>query len=211
MRYSRPALYGMDTQLHAIMGKRGGYFVEAGANDGYRQSNTYFLERAAGWRGVLVEPIPSLCRLCARERPASQVVNCALVSEPTDQLIEMHYGNLASLVRGSKPNDEQWVTRAPSIAAGWERTYTVEVPARTLTSVLDVVAAPSEPDLLSLDVEGYESEVLRGTDFERYRFAWLLIESTDEDARRAVDALVEPWYAHDRMLSHHDALYRRRA
>jgi FkbM family methyltransferase len=210
MRYSTPALYGMDRQLDAILAKRDGFFVEAGANDGYRQSNTYLLERARGWQGILVEAIPDLARRCARERPRSQVVNCALVAEPASGAVTMRYGDLTSLVADSKEAEDEWVARAPAIAAGWERTYTVDVPARTLTDVLRSRGAPHAPDLLSLDVEGYEHEVLRGTDLEQFAFAWLLVESTEEAAGRAVDELLAPSYELDRMLSHHDALYRRR-
>jgi FkbM family methyltransferase len=209
-RYSTPALYDMDRQLDAILGKRGGFFVEAGANDGYRQSNTYLLESARGWRGILVEAIPELARRCVRERPRSEVVNCALVAEPTSRLVTMRYGDLTSLVADSKDAEDEWIGRAPAIAAGWERTYTVDVPARTLTDVLRLHRAPAAPDLLSLDVEGYEPEVLRGTDFEQFAFAWVLVESTEEAARRTVADLLAPWYEHDRMLSHQDALYRRR-
>ena len=83
--YSRssPALYDMDRRLAAHIDLAPGFFVEAGANDGYHQSNTYRLERVHGWRGVLVEPVPSLYRAARRERPAAQVFNCALVA-PAD-------------------------------------------------------------------------------------------------------------------------------
>ena len=37
-----------------------GFFIEAGANDGLKQSNTFYLESRRGWRGLLVEPIPEL-------------------------------------------------------------------------------------------------------------------------------------------------------
>ena len=42
---SYPALHGMDRKLDAILDRDGGFFVEAGANDGYTQSNTYWLGR----------------------------------------------------------------------------------------------------------------------------------------------------------------------
>src|SRR5581483_10009714 len=42
---SHPSLYDMDRQLDAIIDRDGGYFIEVGANDGFRQSNTYWLER----------------------------------------------------------------------------------------------------------------------------------------------------------------------
>src|SRR5258708_6764498 len=60
-------------------GKREGYFVEVGAFDGENLSNTYFLEKALGWQGILVEPIPKLAAQCRTKRPLSQVVEAACV------------------------------------------------------------------------------------------------------------------------------------
>lgn len=50
-----------------------------------------------------------------------------------------------------------------------ERSYQVEVPARTLSSVLDELGVSREIDLLSLDVEGAELEALRGLDLSAMR------------------------------------------
>src|SRR5215208_4978314 len=77
-RLSRPSLHGLDSALARHLPERGGVFVEAGAFDGYEQSNTYFLERFRGWRGVLVEPVPELYREARLNRTRSQVFNCAL-------------------------------------------------------------------------------------------------------------------------------------
>ena len=80
--FSSVALDYLDLQLVDLMGRRrGGTFVEAGANDGIRQSNTYYLEKVLGWKGVLVEPMPELASLCSQRRPGSIVVNAALVRE----------------------------------------------------------------------------------------------------------------------------------
>ena len=65
-RYSRPALYDLDRRLGRYLRFRNGIFVEAGANDGFTQRNTYYLERFLGWSGLLVEAIPSLCERAKR-------------------------------------------------------------------------------------------------------------------------------------------------
>ncbi|XP_037793352.1 uncharacterized protein LOC119588781 [Penaeus monodon] len=57
--------------MRMVNGKRGGFFLEAGALDGYYQSNTFFLERDLGWTGLLVEPNPVFFEaLLARHRRA---------------------------------------------------------------------------------------------------------------------------------------------
>lgn len=40
-RLSHPALHDMDRKLDRVIDKDGGYFIEAGGNDDYTQSNTY--------------------------------------------------------------------------------------------------------------------------------------------------------------------------
>jgi len=40
---------------HILSSKRNGFFVEIGAYDGELHSNSLFLERVRGWRGLLVE------------------------------------------------------------------------------------------------------------------------------------------------------------
>lgn len=54
---TRPGLDGLDTRLEAYLEVgHPGFFVEIGANDGYLQSNTWFLEKEFGWHGILIEP-----------------------------------------------------------------------------------------------------------------------------------------------------------
>ena len=38
--------------------KQDGFFIEAGAHDGVEASNTLYLEKKMGWKGLLVEPNP---------------------------------------------------------------------------------------------------------------------------------------------------------
>jgi FkbM family methyltransferase len=212
-KLSRPALHDMDRKLERHLPSRPGFFVEAGGYDGYTQSNTYFLERFRGWRGVLVEPVPELYRECVIERPRSRVFNCALVADDdAAETVRVRYGGLMSLVSGSGGLPAAEEEHAQSgMQFGWDESYMVDVPARTLSSVLDEAGAPPEIDFLSLDVEGYEASVLRGLDQERYSPELVLVEMHDPDAVRAgIDEALGERYAQVDQLSPLDFLYRRR-
>ena len=211
-RYSRPALHDLDRKLERYLPEKGGFFVEAGANDGHLQSNTYYFERFKGWRGVLIEPVPELYRRCVHERPRSLVFNCALVPEGfPDAKVQMRYSGLMSLVhgaQGSEEADEQHVQAGTM--RGWDRLYELQVPARTLSSVLDE-AGVKEMDLLVLDVEGYEPQALAGLDLLRHRPRFVLIEILDAlRTRSEIEDLLGSVYEAVEQLSPTDVLYRRR-
>lgn len=187
----------------------GGFFVEAGANDGITQSNTFLLERDHGWRGLLVEPIPELARRCRRNRPRCIVENAALVPAGfAEKTVEMTYCNLMSQVTGAMKSPEQ---EAEHIRRGREcqklETYRVRVPARTLSAMLDAHGI-ARVDVLSLDVEGFELSALQGIDFARHAPRWMLIEARYRDE---IDGFLATWYEVAAELSHHDVLYRRKA
>lgn len=205
---ARPALHDMDRKLDELLDLDGGFFVEAGGNDGYTQSNTYWLERFRGWRGVLVEPMPELYALCREERPGATVVQAALV--PFDyegDTVRMRFGDLMSSVVGE--HEDRWRTQMGTVT-GWRDAYEADVPARTLTDVLDEAGAP-EIDLLSLDVEGFEPAVLAGLDLDRHAPRWILVEVHDvESGRPPIEAVLADRYELHSALSPLDLLYRRR-
>ena len=62
-------------------------------------------------------------------------------------------------------------------------------------------------DLLSLDVEGFELQVLKGLDLERHGPTWMLIEARYRDE---IDSFLGTVYEVVDELSYHDVLYRRR-
>jgi hypothetical protein len=85
--------------------------------------------------------------------------------------------------------------------------YSVEVSARTASSVLD--EAGLSVDLMVLDVEGNELDVLAGLDLERHAPRYLLVEALDRGAQqRVLDSALASWYEPLEALSEFDLLYR---
>ena len=173
---------GLDAPVQRLLEHvrdRRGTFVELGAFDGVSQSNTAWLEANRGWRGILVEPIPEAYEQCVRNRPLATVINCACVSaEYTAPTVEMVYAGLMSIVRGARSSDEAdeaWVSLGEELQQ--LQRYTSSVPARTLSAVLDEHRLGCV-DLVSVDVEGYEVEVLRGFDLERFDPRHIVVEES---------------------------------
>jgi len=206
-KYSHPALNNLDLKLEKYFNYKIGFFIEVGANDGFSYSNTYYFEKIRGWHGILVEAIPELFKKCCKLRKKSRVFNCALVSSDfTETHVKMKYANVMSIVEGSMADAEK---ETKHIENGLQcqkidKTYTIDVPARTLTSILDECKV-KKIDLFSLDVEGYELNVLKGLDFERYRPKYMCIEAR---FRKEVEEFIKPYYEVIDELTELDVLYK---
>ena len=57
--------------LHALQGKREGYFLEIGSNHPIHSNNTYLLEDKYNWRGIMVEYESRFLPLYKEHRPNS--------------------------------------------------------------------------------------------------------------------------------------------
>lgn len=205
-KYSRPGLYDLDRKLEKYLNFSSGFFIEVGGNDGYSQSNTYYLENFLEWRGILVEGIPELYDQCKKERGKSSVYNCALVSNDfPDTHIEMHYAGLMSVVENSlrtSKNQEQHLSEALRLQP--VKAYTTKVRAVTLESILDDFPNLPTINFLSLDVEGYELEVLKGMNIIKYKPQYILVEARYLEE---IELFLSPYYEMIEKLSFHDYLY----
>jgi len=144
-------------------GARSGFFVEVGANRPQQESQTWHLEQL-GWTGVLIEPQPDLADDLWRVRSAKVFAVACSSPGNAGRRMGLHLaGALSSLDRDR-------------MAPGVEPERVIEVPVRTLDDILIEARAPTQFDLLSIDVEGHELEVLSGFDFARWRPRLILLE-----------------------------------
>lgn len=202
-RWSYLALNELDRKLQKYLDFDGGFFIEAGGNDGLSQSNSYWFERFRGWRGILVEAVPDQARLCRKNRPRADVVNAALVADDGTKSVRIKAARLMAFIPGARsPAEEEIHLRNAMEVQQLIEVPEIDVPATTLSAILEARGNP-KVDFFSLDVEGYEIPVLQGMDADRHRPRLILVETRDLDG--VLQALKGSYRPIDQ-LSHHDHL-----
>ena len=200
------SLYDLDKKLEQYIDFDNGFFIEAGGNNGVRQSNSLYFEAQRGWRGMLIEAVPALAHECRQYRPHAIVEQVALATP--DQVpgkVTIHYAGLMSVVASGMATEAE---SAEHVRLGCAiqniQTYDVEVDTATLSGLLDKHGV-GKVDLLSLDVEGFELQALSGLDFERHAPTYILVEVRYAGVREFLER-----HQYDRIaqLTHHDFLFR---
>ena len=189
-KIKRKTYYGhheLDKKLKKYLNYKNGFFVELGANDGIRQSNTFYFEKNLNWNGVLIEPIKKKYLKCLRYRSnKNYFYNNACVSfNYKHDKIKMFYSDLMSSISDQEINNKvdakKHAYEGKQYLLKDEDIEEVLVNVKTLNSIFEEINAPKLMDFLSLDVEGAELEVLNGINLLTYNFKFILIESRDDD------------------------------
>ena len=169
--------------------KRGGWFLDVGANDGIHISNSYYLETVLGWDGVCVEADPSIFSMLERNRKC-RCVN-ALVSDSSENLSFLQDGLSGRVCNGGN----------------------VSILSRTLRDILRDAGAPRVIDYMSLDIEGFESKALAGFPFDHHDVVVMTVEhnlycgsSDNKDAIKSI-LLANGYVIHQENVVHDGCMF----
>ena len=131
-------------------------FLEMGALDGVKFSNTKFFEDTMGWSGVLIEPVPSAFASLRIHRPHCALFQCAVSA--TEGVLDIYEHGALSSVK------ENTTEEFYNCWHDGKNMRLIQVPARRLDSILHE-AGVRHIDFWSLDVEGSEFEALQTMDW----------------------------------------------
>ncbi|WP_417693161.1 FkbM family methyltransferase [Roseibium sp.] len=162
--------------------KRGGYFVEFGATNGRKLSNSYVLETAFQWNGIVAEPAKVWHEDLRKNRRCHIETDC--VWKATGETLEFTMANWGELSTLSEFSG--------SDAHAKQRRNAQTYPVNTI-SLLDLLRkfeAPAQIDYLSVDTEGSELEILSAFDFQTYRFNCITVEHNFTATRERLHALL---------------------
>lgn len=153
---------GVDRLLEGILPDIG-HACDVGANDGIFNSNTLHFEEK-GWTVLCIEANPRLAELGRSRRKLWRSVAAGPADEEVREFSMYGYSPWAS---------SSALTPVPYTGAGTHEE--VMVPVRTLDRLLEE-AGFTKLDYLTIDVEGYEQEVLAGFSIERWKPTVIVFE-----------------------------------
>lgn len=154
--------------------QRGGVFVDVGANDYKRFSNTYYLETTLGWSGVAIEPQTKFAADYAKHRPATTFVPL-FVSDVSNREAVLHV-----------PSDDLLASSDESFAAPVGASEPIRATTTTLDDVLDRLHI-TRVDFLSMDIELAEPLALKGFSIRRFQPRLVGIEGHRQVRQQILD------------------------
>jgi len=162
---------GEDMILRRLFdGKTVGFYVDVGAHHPKRFSNTYFFYKL-GWSGINIDAMPG--SMTEFNKLRKRDINLELGVRGDRGCLEYYMFNEPALNSFSKELSEQ----RHDENSQYRISTTAEVEVRPLAEILDeYLPKDKEIDFLSVDVEGFDLDVLTSNDWDKYRPQYVLAE-----------------------------------
>ncbi len=199
--------HGQDKFIYETFfkGKTDGFFVEAGANDGITQSNSFFFEKTLGWKGLCVEPIPEVFEKLKKNRSCICFQGCISDAERMATFVEFlrrtsataegekiyirctaDCDSLKQIIASLKSSLVSGLTEKfdPRHLERWGHlpNKIISVPCYLPETIFDMYSI-QHIDLLSLDTEGGEYDILKAIDFDAVYIDVIQVEDRWPDGR----------------------------
>ena len=182
---------GEDLVLKSFFGDRSfadkGFYVDVGAHHPFRFSNTYNFYKQ-GWSGINIDATPGSMALFKKYRKRD--INLEIgVGSSRKPLTFFQFKEPAL-----NTFDEQLAKKHEELD-GYPISGRVQVDVLSLDSILEShLPSDIHIDFLTIDVEGFDFDVLRSNNWKKFRPRFILVETIEGNAESITSYLAENGY-----------------
>lgn len=156
-------------KLHGGRQINDGFYVDVGAHHPYRYSNTCLFYKQ-GWHGINIDAMPGSMSAFRKQRPRDINLESGIARETGTRKLflfnEPALNTFDESLASARCNDD------------WPIATTVDVRMVPLSEILrEYLPSGKAIDFLTVDVEGFDLEVLQSNDWQKYRPTVVLVET----------------------------------
>lgn len=166
----------MYVSTHFFPNKTNGTYIEIGAHNGIKCSNTYFFQQQ-GWRGMCIEPITELFEQLQKNRNDQCICIQGCITNFTGQAQFLYVKGHCEMLSGlTQKFDPRHIERIKYEArANGDALELRTVPCYKLNDILYEYGL-YHIDYLSIDTEGGELDILKSIDFHTFDIDVITVE-----------------------------------
>lgn len=148
-----------------------GFYIDIGAHHPKRFSNTYYFYKK-GWRGINIDAMPSSMKLFDKMRSEDINIEAAVANEKREMIYYIFKEPAVNTF------DAEFASK--SINNHYELIRKQKIDMKTLKELLiEFLPKNQKINFMSIDVEGFELDVLKSNDFNLFRPEYILVECHD--------------------------------
>jgi FkbM family methyltransferase len=170
--------------------QREGFYVDVGAHHPLRFSNTYkFYKR--GWQGINIDAMPN--SMVEFNKLRSRDINIEVPVSADSKILPYYIFNEPAL----NGFDAELSRERNQAKNNYFIERTEDLQTRRLSEILDEHLRKGQKiDFLSIDVEGFDLEVLKSNDWQKYRPEIVLVELFGESLSAVIDSDINQYLTH---------------
>ena len=150
--------------------KKNGFYVDVGANHPIKYNNT-FLFHNKGWNGINIEPNPSRISLFKWLRRRDINLNIGIGQEKSE--MDFYVFKESTLSTFDKNSADEFKK------IGHDIKKIIKIAVFSLKDILMKYADKKEIDLMTIDTEGFDMEVLKSNDWNKFRPKFIILETLE--------------------------------
>lgn len=174
---------------HVFKNKKPGTFLDVGAHNGVRFSNTYFYEKELGWKGICIEPHPIIFEQLIKNRDCICINGCVSSISGLVDFLQIDNDPIFNtegpdMLSGILQNYEEKHKKRIQVELGRDGGFAqiIKVNSYLLNDILSAHQI-YHIDFFSLDTEGSELDILKSINYRMIDIDIICVENnycTDE-------------------------------